>query len=78
MRRRQARGRKLTVSNIKNGKKSVIADGRIPGLKSLERDVSPGTMPDGSHAQTSGDRGESYEPSTLSKFKNKLGLGGKK
>jgi hypothetical protein len=56
----------------------VIADGRIPGLKSFERDVSPGTMPDGSHAQTSGDRGESYEPSTLSKFKNKLGLGGKK
>lgn len=60
-------------------KEHEIADQRMkPGLKSLERDVSPGTMPDGSHAVTSGDRGESYEPSTMSKFKGKLGFGGKK
>jgi len=42
---------------------------------SEHRDVSPGTMPDGSHAQTAGDRGEVYEPSKMSKFKNKLGFG---
>jgi len=47
-------------------------------LPSLDRDVSPATMPDGSHAQTSGDRGESYTPSTMSKFKNKLHFGGSK
>ncbi|KIY03784.1 uncharacterized protein Z520_00475 [Fonsecaea multimorphosa CBS 102226] len=41
-----------------------------------ERDVSPGTLPDGSHAQTSGDRGESYAPSKgLNRLKGKLGLG---
>jgi hypothetical protein len=49
----------------------------VLGLPSLERDVSPGTMPDGSHAQTSGDRGESYTPNTMSKLKNKLHIGGK-
>ncbi|OAL20209.1 hypothetical protein AYO20_11535 [Fonsecaea nubica] len=41
-----------------------------------ERDVSPGTLPDGSHAQTSGDRGESYEPGKgLHRLKGKLGFG---
>lgn len=42
---------------------------------SEQRDVSPGTLPDGSHAQTAVDRGEAYEPSKMSKFKNKLGFG---
>lgn len=40
-----------------------------------ERDVSPGTLPDGSHAQTSGDRGEGYEPGKLSRLKGKLPFG---
>jgi len=41
-----------------------------------DRDVSPGTMPDGSHHQTSGDRGEGYEPSKgLNRLKGKLGFG---
>ncbi|KIX08287.1 uncharacterized protein Z518_02943 [Rhinocladiella mackenziei CBS 650.93] len=40
-----------------------------------ERDVSPGTLPDGTHAQTSGDRGESYEPGKLSRLKGKLPFG---
>ena len=44
--------------------------------RSEARDVSPGTMPDGSHATTSGDRGEGYEPSKgLGKLKGKLGIG---
>jgi len=44
--------------------------------RSIERDVSPGTLPDGSHAKTSGDRGESYEPARgLNKLKGKLGFG---
>ncbi|EXJ75192.1 uncharacterized protein A1O5_01888 [Cladophialophora psammophila CBS 110553] len=44
--------------------------------RASERDVSPGTLPDGSHAQTSGDRGESYEPAKgLQRLKGKLGLG---
>jgi len=47
-----------------------------PRKHSEARDVSPGTMADGSHAQTSGDRGESYEPSKgLNKLKGKLGIG---
>jgi hypothetical protein len=37
-----------------------------------ERDVSPGTLADGTHAKTSGDRGESYEPGKFSKLKGKL------
>ena len=45
------------------------------GKVSEQRDVSPGTLPDGSHAQTARDRGEVYEVSKLSKFKNKLGFG---
>jgi hypothetical protein len=45
------------------------------GKVSEQRDVSPGTRPDGSHAQTARDRGEVYEVSKLSKFKNKLGFG---
>jgi hypothetical protein len=45
------------------------------GKVSEQRDVSPGTLPDGSHAQTAWDRGEVYEVSKLSKFKNKLGFG---
>lgn len=40
-----------------------------------ERDVSPGTLADGSHAKTSGDRGESYEPGKLNKLKSKLAFG---
>jgi len=40
-----------------------------------QRDVSPGTLKDGSHARTAEDRGEVYEASKLSKFKNKLGFG---
>jgi len=43
---------------------------------SEERDVSPGTLSDGSHARTSGDRGESYEPAKgFNRLKGKLGLG---
>jgi len=42
---------------------------------SEQRDISPGTLPDGSHAQTAGARGEVYEQSKMSKFKNKLGFG---
>ena len=45
------------------------------GKVSEQRDVSPGTRPDGSHAETAGDRGEVYEVSKMSKFKNKLGFG---
>ena len=45
------------------------------GKVSEQRDVSPGTLPDGSHAKTASDRGEVYEVSKLSKFKNKLGFG---
>ena len=45
------------------------------GKVSEQRDVSPGTLPDGSHAQTAEDRGEVYEASKMSKFKNKLGFG---
>jgi len=40
-----------------------------------QRDVSPGTRADGSHAKTASARGEVYEVSKLSKFKNKLGFG---
>jgi len=42
---------------------------------SEQRDVSPGTMPDGSHAETSGDRGEGYEPGKKSKIKSVFGFG---
>jgi hypothetical protein len=45
------------------------------GKVSEQRDVSPGTLPDGSHAKTASDRGEVYEASKMSKFKNKLGFG---
>ena len=45
------------------------------GKVSNQRDVSPGTLADGSHAKTASDRGEVYEVSKLSKFKNKLGFG---
>jgi hypothetical protein len=44
-------------------------------IRSKQREVSPGTMPDGRHAMTSGDKGQNYEPSTMSKLKNKFGLG---
>jgi len=40
--------------------------------KEEDREVSPGTLPDGTHAQTSGDRGESYEVGKFHKFKGKL------
>jgi hypothetical protein len=38
-----------------------------------ERDVSPGTLSDGSHAKTSAEKGEGYEaPRGLNKLKNKM------
>ncbi len=37
-----------------------------------EREMSPGCLDDGTHVQTSGDRGETYEPSKMSKLKGKL------
>lgn len=40
-----------------------------------ERDVSPGTMPDGSHATTSGERGEGYEPGRFNKLKGVFSIG---
>ncbi|KAI1611130.1 hypothetical protein EDD36DRAFT_443213 [Exophiala viscosa] len=40
-----------------------------------ERELSPGSLPDGTHVQTSGDRGETYEPGKLSKLKGKMGFG---
>lgn len=40
-----------------------------------ERSISPGTLPDGTHAKTSGERGENYEPGKLSKLKGKLPFG---
>ena len=47
----------------------------LAGKVSDQRDISPGTLPDGRHVQTAGDRGEVYEVSKMSKFKNKLGFG---
>ena len=47
----------------------------MTGEKSYERDVSPGTMPDGSHATTSGEKGESYEPGRMNKLKGKFHFG---
>lgn len=44
-------------------------------LRNLEREVSPGTRDDGTHVRTSGEKGESYEPSKMSKFKGKLHMG---
>lgn len=49
---------------------------RAPAKNRIEeRDVSPGTLPDGSHAQTSGERGEGYEPGKMNKLKSKLPFG---
>ena len=49
---------------------------RAPATNRIEeRSVSPGTMPDGTHAQTSGERGQNYEPGKLSKLKGKLPFG---
>jgi len=45
-------------------------------LRSLDREVSPGTRDDGTHAVTSGDKGESYEPSKFNKLKGKFHIGG--
>ena len=43
--------------------------------KTFERSVSPGTKPDGSHAQTDGDRGMGYNPPRgLGKLGAKLGI----
>ena len=50
---------------------------RATRIRSEQREISPGTMPDGSHAMTSGDKGQNYEPSTMSKLKNKFFLGRK-
>ncbi|EXJ84457.1 hypothetical protein A1O3_05125 [Capronia epimyces CBS 606.96] len=46
-----------------------------PRRRQEEGDVSPGTLADGSHVPTSGDRGENYEPGKLSKLKGKLSFG---
>lgn len=47
------------------------------GLQNMERDISPGQLDDGTHVQTSGDKGESYAPGKLSlnKIKGKLHIG---
>ena len=57
--------------SYRTGDQAYLRAGKI----SDQRDVSPGTLPDGSHAKTASDRGEVYEVSKLSKFKNKLGFG---
>ena len=45
----------------------------VTGLRDMDRDVSPGTRDDGSHATTSGERGEGYKPPTgLGKLKGKI------
>lgn len=36
---------------------------------STTRSISPGTMADGRHVETSGDRGENYEPGVKDKIK---------
>lgn len=54
------------------GRESLKAPARA---RHEERDVSPGTMPDGSHATTSGERGEGYEPGRLSKLKGVFSIG---
>ncbi|KAL2438555.1 hypothetical protein ABEF95_011718 [Exophiala dermatitidis] len=73
-----------TVSDTSAAPKSATSDatetrGRDP-LKAPRRreedyEVSPGTLPDGTHAQTSGDRGEGYEPGRLSRLKGKFAFG---
>lgn len=52
-------------------------DSLKPPTKSVaeERELSPGSLPDGTHVQTSGDRGETYEPGKFSKLKGKLNFG---
>ena len=53
----QGRGRNLEVNNT----------------KVFDRDVSPGTLDDGTHAVTSGDRGESYKvPHGIGKLASKF------
>jgi hypothetical protein len=63
-----------------NGTKTAEERGRdalrAPAKNRIEeRDVSPGTLADGSHAQTSGERGEGYEPGKLNRLKSKLPFG---
>lgn len=49
---------------------------KVPAKRREEiRDVSPGTLADGTHAQTSGERGGSYEPGKLSRLRGKLPFG---
>ncbi|KAJ9633759.1 hypothetical protein H2204_006757 [Knufia peltigerae] len=45
--------------------------------KVVERELSPGCLDDGTHVQTSGDRGQTYEPSKMSRLKGKLTQFGK-
>ncbi len=46
------------------------------GVKKSERSISPGTKPDGSHAETDGDRGMGYTPpGKMGKLGAKLGFG---
>ena len=70
------------AGSAKNARRTLSISDRMrdqaylqAGKVSEERDVSPGTLPDGSHAKTASDRGEVYEVSKLSKFKNMLGFG---
>lgn len=45
--------------------------------KVVERELSPGCLDDGTHVQTSGDLGETYAPSKMSRLKGKLTQFGK-
>ncbi|KEF55346.1 uncharacterized protein A1O9_08096, partial [Exophiala aquamarina CBS 119918] len=69
-------------TSIVNGEKQKSTEERgrdalrAPAKNRIEeRDVSPGTLPDGSHAKTSGERGEGYEPGRLNKLKSKFPFG---
>ncbi|KIW64333.1 hypothetical protein PV04_09276 [Phialophora macrospora] len=70
-----------TNTSVSNGSLAANANpsderGLASRKRSEQRDVSPGTLPDGSHAKTSGDRGESYEPSKgLNRLKGRFGIG---
>ncbi|KIW11969.1 hypothetical protein PV08_09243 [Exophiala spinifera] len=65
------------VSTTVTSGKSAVERGRS-GLtapaqnKVFDRELSPGCLDDGTHVKTSGDRGESYEPSKMSRLKGKL------
>ncbi|KAK5237526.1 hypothetical protein LTR99_004701 [Exophiala xenobiotica] len=66
-----------TSTTLTSGKSAVDERGRngltAPAKNKVEeRELSPGCLDDGTHVQTSGDRGETYEPSKMSKLKGKL------